>query len=216
MTEFPKFPDANFIAKELDNLTKIGNFEEGYHLLYVPWETITKAKVAFVSLNPGATNKAENHHKVQEKSGNSYELEHSTSISPITKQFIELSSLLGVKPINLLTGSYVPFRSNNWKKLATDQKKLALSFSRRFWPLALANVKLIITCGNFVSKELVALHKMDLYMEAEAGWGEIKLKAFHNSSGQRLLALPHLSTYKLLSRKTSKEALANMLLLMLP
>jgi len=37
----------------LSSVDRKYNFPDGYKLLYCPWGTIHKAKIAFISLNPG-------------------------------------------------------------------------------------------------------------------------------------------------------------------
>ena len=173
--------------------------------------TIEKSRIAFISLNPGRTNKPENLEKLEELSGNSYEVEMQTSVSPLTQQFLDLAELLGEKPINILTGAYVPFRSNNWQELNKNQKQLALKFSRYFWANALSNVELIVSCGHTVTKGLASSLDMTLHGEISSGWGNIKLRSFTNTQDQWLLGLPHLSTYKLMSRQSCKRAVATMI-----
>ena len=203
--------DKEEVKKELDRLSRLGGFQDGYHLLYVPWNTIEKSRIAFISLNPGRTNKPENLEKLEELSGNSYEIEMRTSVSPLTQQFLDLAKLLEEKPVNILTGAYVPFRSNNWRELNTNQKQLALKFSRYFWTNTLSNVELIVSCGLTVTKGLVSSLDMTQQEEISSGWGNIKLRSFTNTQDQWLLGLPHLSTYKLMSRQSCKQAVETMI-----
>ena len=55
----------------LDSVATGYGFNEGYKLLYCPWETIHNSTVAFISLNPGSIPDGGEKNVVSEEEGNS-------------------------------------------------------------------------------------------------------------------------------------------------
>ena len=77
-------------TKKLSDADKKYNFFDGYKLLYCPWETIHKVKIAFISLNPGKPPQNAELREISDERGNSYWVERKITESPITDQFLKL------------------------------------------------------------------------------------------------------------------------------
>ena len=201
------------VFKELKKLASEHELREGFHLLYNPWDLLFEAKVAFLSLNPGRAPAGKQVELVCEPLGNSYDLEKESTKSPLTAQYLQLLELLELSPSDVLTGAYVPFRSNRWVDLSDSQKKECLVFARNFWAQYLKDKELVICCGSMVFDEVYKLLECGVdKASVPSGWGrtQIKLTTF-NAGKSRLVGLPHLSSYKLLSRSGCREVLKSTL-----
>ena len=193
---------VNSVFEELRKLATENELREGFHLLYNPWELLVEAKVAFLSLNPGRAPVGKEVELVCEPLGNSYDLERESTKSPLTAQYLQLLELLKLSPSEVLTGAYVPFRSNRWVDLTDSQKKACLMFARNFWAQYLKDKELVICCGSMVFHEAYKFLGCGTdKVSVPSGWGRTKINlAKFNSGKSRLVGLPHLSSYKLLSR----------------
>jgi hypothetical protein len=193
------------IAREAERL----GFEEGYKILYGPWETIGSADTVFLSLNPGRPPQGADLFTLSDERGNSYEVEQYTTSSPITAQFLALADLLELQPKQILTGTVAPFRSNRWKCIPLTQRRAALEIGRNFWEEVFAAnrpTKVICCCpeaGKIASEILEAT----LEMTINSGWGNTSLHRFRAKDGVLVAQIPHLSTFKLLSRTACIEPL---------
>ncbi|SFP84005.1 hypothetical protein SAMN04488047_11421 [Tranquillimonas alkanivorans] len=195
----------------LEEAERAGGFQQGYKLLYCPWATLEGSDLTFLSLNPGRPPHDAELRVVSDERGNSYEVERSITRSPITDQFLRMCVFLDVAPSRVLTGVVAPFRSDGWASFSPDQKAAALEVGRAFWTEALASSMRrgpIVVCSDqaarMVTDILGAKHEDVL----PAGWGNISIRVFHGSEGQRIVQLPHLSRFKLFGRRQSDPMLA--------
>ena len=178
------------------------NFKEGYKLLYCPWSTINHSSIAFISLNPGSNMPDEADIRLlSDERGNSYEIEMHTTKSPITHQFLELCKLLNKNPSDILTGTICPFRGKSWNSFSRDQKSEGIMLGKYFWHKTLDKVNLFICIGNDVAKNMISISDFKKEKIFDSGWGDIKIKRYKDSADKTLIHLPHLSTFKLFSRK---------------
>lgn len=193
---------------QLDSLSKQFKFTEGFKLLYCPWQRISDARVAFISLNPGKAPKNIDLRTVEDTHGNSYLVERATTRSPLNEQFLAMCSFLNRDPEQILTGAFFPFRSGKWQDLDAIQIEAGLSFCRPFWKSAITeNCELVIVLSNFVAKQVVDLLDGKLEAEIPSGWGTTKLRRYISPSGTRVIQLPHLSTFRLFSREECMKPL---------
>jgi len=191
---------------KIESIKERYDFSLGYHLLYCPWSTIQDSSVAFISLNPGRSIDKSTQ-KISEEKGNSYKIAENNSISPITKQFLELCKFLGKLPEEILTGTIHPFRSNNWNSLSNEQKNIGLKIGQEFWSEALLKVDLIICVGNVTANTIIKMLDFKINTTVASGWGNIKLKRYKNYKEQTLVHLPHLSTFRIFSRNECRDSL---------
>lgn len=187
-------------------------FEDGFHLLYCPWETISSANVAFISLNPGRA-LPDNMYLTSDERGNSYEVEEHHTLSPITKQFLIMCRRFDIKPSQVLTGTAAPFRSGYWNHLSSTQRKGSLAIGRQFWTEAVRHkkspIKLFITVSAEAKNLALALTCAKEEKTVPSGWAKVKLVRYRNDHGQYVVSLPHLSRYQLFSRDECKGPLAS-------
>jgi hypothetical protein len=187
-------------------------FNDGFHLLYCPWKTISNANVAFISLNPGRALPA-NMYLTSDERGNSYEVEEYVTLSPITKQFLIMCRRFGIKPSQVLTGTAAPFRSGHWNHLSSTQRKGSLAVGHQFWTEAVQHtespIKLFITVSAEAKNLALALTCAKEEKIVQSGWANTKLIRYRNDHGQYVVSLPHLSRYQLFSRDECNGPLAS-------
>lgn len=205
--------NVNGAFEELRKLASEHDLREGFHLLYNPWELLFEAKVAFLSLNPGRAPAGKEVELVCEPLGNSYDLERESTKSPLTAQYLQLLELLELSPSEVLTGAYIPFRSNRWADLTDLQKESCLVFARNFWVEYLKDKELVICCGSMVFDEVNKLLGCGPdNISVPSGWGRTQIVlAKFNSGKSQLVGLPHLSSFKLLSRLNCRNILKSTL-----
>jgi hypothetical protein len=186
---------------QLDSLSKQFKFTDGFKLLYCPWQRISDARIAFISLNPGKAPKSFDQKNVEDLRGNSYLVERAVTNSPLNEQFLSMCTFLDCDPEKILTGAFFPFRSGKWQDLDARQIEAGLSFCRPFWKSAITeNCELAIVLSNFVANQVVDLLGGKLEAEIPSGWGATKLRRYNAPNGTKVVQLPHLSTYRLFSR----------------
>lgn len=194
--------DYEYWDKQIASDAQRLGFKEGYKILYCPWETISNSDTVFLSLNPGRPPQGADLFTLSDERGNSYEVEKYTTSSPITEQFLALANLLDLQPKQILTGTVAPFRSNRWKNMPLTQRRAALEIGKAFWKeVFLANrPKRVICCcpeaGRLANEILNATPEMTI----NSGWGNTSLHRFRAKDGVLVAQIPHLSTFKLLSR----------------
>jgi len=182
----------------------------GYKLLYVPWRTLGQADTVFLSLNPGrAPRDLHMLCALTDERGNSYEVERATTGSAINEQFLELVSRLGLRPVEVLTGVIAPFRTGRWEHLDPAHRREALDIGRDFWTQAFAvkRPRLVIGCGELAGREAAQMLNAKLEGAIPSGWDRIVLRRYLAPDGAAVVQLPHLSTFKLLSREQCREPL---------
>jgi hypothetical protein len=107
-------------------------FAEGYKILYAPWATSGKTDAVFLSFNPGRPPVGPALVTLGAERGSSHKVERHFTASPITAQFLALAGLLRLRPIELLTGVVVPFRSDRWGQVPAAKRNAALDLGRKF------------------------------------------------------------------------------------
>lgn len=181
---------------------KVLGFTEGYKILYAPWSTIGTTDTAFLSLNPGRPPAAAELETLSDERGNSYEVEQHVTASPITAQFLALADLLGRRPAEILTGVVAPFRSDRWSGVPAEKRRACLQLGRQFWTQVFEARRPIrvIVCGPEAAGVACDALSAAPELTAPSGWGNVSLRRFRAADGAAVIQLPHLSTFKLLSR----------------
>lgn len=192
---------------------KVWNFSEGYKILYVPWRTIGETDTVFLSLNPGRAPCDADLCTLSDERGNSYEVEKSVTASPITAQFLALAEMLGLQPAEILTGTVAPFRSGRWMGLPLGHRRAALQLGKEFWQQAFAERRptRVIACSSEAAKIAIEILGAEHELSIGSGWGETTLRRYRTPTGGFVAQIPHLSTFKLLSRPACHEPLRTIL-----
>lgn len=187
--------------------------DEGYKILYCPWEDLGTTDMVFLSLNPGKAPEGADLFTLSDERGNSYEVERFTTKSPLTDQFLQLARFIGVTPRQMLTGVVAPYRSKRWLDHKASTRNAALKIGQEFWTeaFALQRPKTVICCCPEARKMSCEVLNATPDREISSGWGNTVLRRYRAESGSIIVQLPHLSTFKLLSRDECHAPLKDML-----
>jgi hypothetical protein len=186
---------------------------DGFRFVYGPWATLQTGRIAFLSLNPGRAPSGSVSRDVSDERGNSYDVERHTTLSPITDQALRAFSVVGAQPHEVLTGVVCPFRTLSWNDLTKEKRERALALGREFWeqPLQRPGLELIICCSTEASQAVVAWLDARHEASASAGWGNIAIHRYRTKQDVPVLALPHLSRFRLFGRPQSEAAIRDLL-----
>jgi hypothetical protein len=186
---------------------------DGFRPLYGPWSTLSKSRMAFISLNPGRAPSSTTKREMSDERGNSYVVERESTLSPITDQFLRLCALIKVSPDDVLTGVAVPFRTPAWNDIPPQHRKRAIKVGQEFWaePLKRNDLEVIVCCSAQATRAVVECLHAKLEETRPAAWGNITIHRYRALNGTPILALPHLSRFRLLGRSQSETAIADLL-----
>jgi hypothetical protein len=191
----------------------------GWKFLYTPAATLTcPTGLMLAAINPGGQRFSTGS---TVETGNAYLVEHwpadgANLQAQVRLFFAQLAvsavgnGMTGEALLNrTLTSNFCPFRSPTWAAL--PHKAEAIAFSTRLWAMVLSSIhpRVILCMGaapfRYFHKVLLSLGAEVVAKEALAsGWGSMKFRILRFARGERkttLAYLPHLSQYKLMSRK---------------
>ncbi len=188
----------------------IGKYNLGWRLLTCPVANIQSSEICFIGLNPAGKSPDKKNDGFSSERGSSYKIEewgiYPPGEAPLQRQVCALFEFIEVPPNQILSGNLIPFRSPRIFDL--PNKARAINFSENIWRkmLKTSNVKLVITMGNDVTRSLSKILKIPHLEKFPSGWGNVSLYAGKHDN-ITLVGLPHLSTFKLLSRSVCSECL---------
>lgn len=205
---------ASSLNIRIENAYQVSNNTLGWRFLASPCKVLSKANVAFIGLNPGGRELPKEHAQFCMDSGSAYLHESWAGFpagkSPLQQQVLSLFQKLNVEPENVLAGNLVPFRSPDWKSL--ENKRYSIEFGQKIWSevLTAVNPRLVVTMGKEVFSSVSNLLgiQSDLVQYHDVSWQGRTIASATNGRVQ-LVGLPHLSTYKIINRGKSKQALAS-------
>lgn len=180
----------------------------GWRLLYSPEHVLTKARLAFLGLNPGGSFVNPAHGVFSMASGSAYDrnVEAWGTSSVLQDQVVALFQRLGVQPDEVLAGNLVPFRSPSEDSLRDSAG--AISFGRSIWSkiLAAARPSIVISMGGTANRAISQLLGAHSIRSHNVGWGSYSASR-GKFSGGTWIGLPHLSRFSIMKRKASQPAL---------
>ena len=146
MHDFEQIRKNEWTALLEDAERRLG-FNNGFKLLYSPWNTLSTAEYLFLSLNPGNAPEGIELRQISDERGITYIVEADNTKSPLTAQFNLMIQGFNLNPERFLVGVVAPFRSNNWREMSKEQKAGSLSLGSKFWAEILANstIRRIVT-----------------------------------------------------------------------
>jgi hypothetical protein len=200
--------------EQIDSEYRRLGYRLGWRFLMGPMRTLTTARVAVISLNPGGDRP--HGPDWSSEDGSAYRIEawrwygrhQIPGRDPRQDQVQRLCALLHVLPDDVLAGQFVPFRSPDWESL--PNKPEALAFARRLWGEVFAEHRPeIVTCigKSPHGREVAALLGARLMDRIPAGWGDHTIERYTFDERKRLIVLPHLSRSRLFGRAASAAAL---------
>ena len=192
----------------------------GWRFLYGPKRTLScPSGIVFLGLNPGGRRYSVD---VSVEEGSAYIVErwgrrpnrpdgYAPGESPLQKQLRGLFDLLAANMpgdwkngdellAQTLAANFCPFRSPDWKSLSN--RKEAVEFSRTLWTRIFDEFtpQLILTMSGLSYNQLKRVLGRDPEESSlPTGWGKVEFKIARYSD-VTLARLPHLSTFKLMSR----------------
>lgn len=196
---------ASEIEARIETAYQASGNELGWRFLYSPAAVLQRAEVAFIGLNPGGREVEACLFAMSQGSAYCDEVwggSHVRGRSPLQVQVRAMFERLNVSPEAVLAGNFVPYRSGNWSEL--KQSDTALEFARRLWREVLEAVRprVVIAMGNVVRDELAAMLGIKL-TRLPTGWGKVQA-CRGTANGITLIALPHLSRYRVMDREASR------------
>jgi hypothetical protein len=185
----------------------------GYRFLLSAKNTFY-SDILFLNLNPGGS-KITEHPRDSCENGPAHLSESwgkglAVGMSPLQIQVQKLFKELSEKiPDNRnliyesLMAYFIPFRSSRINNL--HEKEKSIKFAVELWSEILLTIdpKLIICLGNDVFESIKKSLHDDITMKykTKLGWGNVEAKVYKYRNNRRILKLPHLSTFKIFSRK---------------
>lgn len=178
----------------------------GWRLLCSPWDTTHRADVAFIGLNPGGSEVDPAHAVLCPDAGSVYETESWHGFppgqSPLQRQVLALFGLLDVAPDAVLAGNLIPFRSRRGKDLKNFAE--ARDFGKGIWEVFFSRAKpaVVITMGRDAYSAVFDLMSAREEAILPAGWGNQVVRTARSARG-RIVGLPHLSRFSIVTREKS-------------
>jgi hypothetical protein len=202
--------DPNAVRARIENEYRTRGDGFGWRLLASPWETVHCAEVAFIGLQPGGSAEAEDHPDLCPEIGSAYVTESwagaPSGQSRLQKQVRALFAMLNVEPEAVLAGNLVPFRSPSAAKF--NDMKSAIGFGEDLWAQLLAEAKpeLVITMAADTTRALQRIGGIREMQSCTCGWGSVRIR-YGAGPRFRLVGLPHLSRFGIVTRAESQAAL---------
>lgn len=171
-----------------------------------------KTEVLFLTLNPGGSINRPDHPSSSCEDGSAYLVESWSGATPgqskLQTQVQALFKLIDTDVETALSGQLVPFRSPSWSEL--PQQTECLEFGKRLWTEIIGYVRpsLIIAMGKSQLRPVLR----DICGEPEESqdilveWGSISA-GLDLYPGTRVVSLPHLSRFGIMTRVQSQPAL---------
>ncbi len=206
---------ARKLEKQILEEFEDGNFKHGWRFLSSPSYVLDNSRVAFISLNPAGNSIITSHGQFSMKSGSAFVNEDwgngITGESPLQIQVRKLFCLLGEDPENVLAGPLVPFRSPRWRDFPDHDnlKQRSVQFGKKIWSKVLkrSKPKIVISIGTTIVRPIINdILNVSEEKGIDVNWGRIK--GYRSTfDGGIHVALPHLSTFKIMGREESREAI---------
>ena len=182
----------------------------GWRFMMSPPETASTAKLLMVFLNPGGSEDHLQYPKWAPETGNCYRTEqwltYEKGKAPLQLQIQKLWELLGLDDRDAFCANYVPFRSPNWQAMGCRREQ-AEAFGERLWAWLLPQLayERVICVGKALPGRAIARLLGAGKPEAlPVGWGKVNAERYRLPNGKTLIALPHLSRFRIFNRDKGK------------
>ena len=180
-------------------------------MLYSPKQVLNGADIAFLGVHPGGSEAEPDRDGLAHPYGSAYACESwdfkIPGMHPLQRQVLALFQGLNVVPENVLAGNLIPFRAPSEKQLPDRQS--AQKFGQSIWGeiFALAKPRLVIGTGSNVLRDpLFAMLNARQPIRVAVGWGDYEA-LMASYPGGKLVILPSLSRFKIVTRPESQKAL---------
>lgn len=173
----------------------------GWSFMYVPASRIHSARVALVGLNPGGS-QLDPENEWEYLGGENAYVDESWRNLPAGQHHLQvqvraLFEALGVEGKDVFAANLVPFRSPSWDVLPDPDG--ALQFGRRVWSWILEQspARVFVSLGKQPGRELAKMLEARFEHAVPAGWGVQTIDTYRAADGRLVIALPHLSRFKI-------------------
>lgn len=184
----------------------------GWSFMYTPEASLQCAKAMLVGLNPGGSQLDPPNEWDYTAGENAYVDESWLGLGPgqhpLQQQVALMFRAASLAPGEVFAANFVPFRSRSWLEL--PDRDGALAFSRNLWRgmLARSPARLYLSLGKQAGEEIAGLLKAKLVKRHPADWGSQTVDEYRCSDGRVVLAIPHLSRYRIFGSNRTAAARA--------
>ncbi len=182
----------------------------GWRFMYTREAALEFAKVVIVGLNPGGR-QADPLPEWEFSRGNAYFDQpwgDDGRPNALQLQVESLRVALGVGKNEIFAANFIPFRSPSWNQL--PDKEGALKFGRTLWTRLLARkrARLFVSLGKQSGQELARLLDAPHKCSYDVDWGSHVMDEYAAADGRTVLALPHLSRFRVFGGARRAAAMA--------
>lgn len=179
----------------------------GYSFFYCPVARVETAKVGLIGLNPGGGGDPDDPPPPQNRSWDHRGFAYldqpwgpGGTLNPLQVQIGRLLALTRCSEPEFFAAQLVPFRSPSWSRLPNASR--AIQIFEPAWRelFAASSVRIWFSLGYVAGDTARRWLGAGDWLEHESGWGRTKIKVARNAGGVVIVALPHLSRYKLFSQ----------------
>ena len=189
----------------------------GWSFMYCSEARLKTARLGIIGLNPGADVEP----SAEQTNQASWDLGREGlayvdqpwgvdgAFNPLQVQIKLLLEALGITSDEVFAAQLVPFRSQSWKCLPNAYD--AVKACRPLWEHIAQespNIRLWISLGKEAGRELAKVLGASGSKRMNVGWRRHFAELYQTPDGRVVLALPHLSRFKLLSTDDQTEILA--------
>ena len=178
-------------------------YSAGWRFMTSPENTFSDPRLLIVSLNPSGH--VEHGPRWSQEEGSAYVIENWGSApvgrAPLQVQIQRLVETLELDFTEVASAHLVPFRSQRWADL--DHAKEAVQFSRNLWLEFATTLRpdWVVCLGSEVGRHMIDILDVAKVLSVPTGWGAISMTTGETPWGGRLVAFPHLGTFKLFSNQ---------------
>ena len=193
-----------WLQRRIEREEELRDADLGWRFLSCPLKNIDTARTIFIGINPGGRVRDIANDGLSVEAGSAYRIESwgetfAPGESRLQKQVLSLFEMINEQPDQVLSGYLIPFRSPSIAELKDIFEMTA--FGKELWAKILSRcpAKRIITMGSQATYPVSQLLNITRLEKHPSGWGNVSIRV-GESDGRKLFALPHLSTFKLMSR----------------
>ncbi|KQS67562.1 hypothetical protein ASG39_22825 [Rhizobium sp. Leaf371] len=199
--------DIAKLHDEIEAAYQASGNSQGWRFLYSNRSVLETASVAIIGWNPGGIEEVEGHGQFDMPIGTSAYADedwkkgngtyYGQGNAPYQLQVRAVCERLSVEPREVLAGNLILWRSRKDKALI--DRRSAVSFGAAIWGHVLEKVRpsIIIAVGISTGERIAKILNIATDVRHRVGWGEYEA-IFGTNGRQKLIALPHLSTFKIM------------------
>ncbi|MEW6538908.1 MAG: hypothetical protein AB1448_10030 [Pseudomonadota bacterium] len=217
MSQSSPFEKAALTALYEAHFADRPEYRMGWSFMYCPEARLKTARLGIIGLNPGGDDESSPGQAAQaywdwDDDGLAYVDQPwgaNGALNPLQCQIKLLLEALSVDSSEVFAAQLVPFRSQSWNSLPDPHA--AVRACRPLWQhigRVSPTIKLWISLGKKAGRELARLLQASGTRRLDVGWRRHFAELYQAPDGRVVLALPHLSRFKLLSTEDRTEILA--------